>query len=80
MMSLRLTKSKHAKILIFSVSLKVLKHLWKIWGHFRQSLEVFGKSSEIFGRCWDVSGNSGHNKVNPRAFDSEKVGRYNIGT
>ena len=74
-----LTKSKHATIVILSVASEVLKRLRNICGQFRQSSEVFGKS-EIFGSRQDVSGNPGHNQVKFHAFDSENIGRYNIGT
>ena len=51
---------KHCRLLS---SLKVLKRLRNIYGHFRQRSEVFGKLSEIFGSRRGVSENSGHDKV-----------------
>ena len=46
-----LTKSKHAKTLVFLVASEVFKRS-----------EVFGKSSEIFGSRRDVSGTPGHDR------------------
>ena len=59
----------------FGTSLKMSPGVPKTFEH---SSEVFGKLSEIFESRRDISGNPGHNKVKPHAFDSEKVGRYNI--
>ena len=60
---------QHAKIIVaFEMAQGVLK------GH--QNIQ---KWLEMFRRCWDVSGNSGHDKMKFRkyhAFDSEKVGKY----
>ena len=41
--------------------------------------ESLQKWLEMFRRCWDVSGNSGHDKMKFRKYhvlDSEKVGKY----
>ena len=51
---------------------KVLKGRRNIFGHFRQSSEVFEKSSEIFGSRWI----SVMTRRKSHAFDLEKVGRY----
>ena len=55
-------------MLLLKSILEVLKGGRNIFRHFRQRLEVFGKSSEMFG-------NSGNDQVNEE-FDSEKVGRH----
>ena len=51
---------------------EVLKGRRNIFGHFRQSSEVFGKSSEIFGSRWIPV----MTRRKSHAFDLEKVGRY----
>ena len=58
-----LTKLKHAKIVVSKITSEVLKRLRNICGHFRQRLEVFGKSSEICGSSRNVSRNPGDVKV-----------------
>ena len=68
-------------------------HLFSSFGSAQTSSEHLGTFSPKFGSLWkvrnlrrwpgggrDVSGNPSHNKVKPHALDSEKVGRYNIGT
>ena len=59
-----LTKLKHVKIVVFKITLEVLKRLRNFFcGHCRQRSEVFSKSTEICESSRNVSGNPGHDKV-----------------
>ena len=46
----------HAKIVTFEIAFEVLKDRWKIFGHFWQCSEVFGKLSE----CSEAAGTESH--------------------
>ena len=61
-----LTVSQHTEIFVFQFAIRSNQKCSKVIGifrHFRQHLEVFGKSKEIFGIGWDVFGNHFQDKT-----------------